>query len=126
MAHAGTDRAGPDSQEPQLYDTDRAADPADLYRLRHDYPEPNLPAGTAWLYGLEGGTRDGAARNRSDGRDVFARRHRAARLRYPSNGSVWLLSNWLVGVAAGRARPDDVDEQVRLADGHTRDRDGPR
>ena len=86
VAHAQSDPPGEADHQPLLRRSDDAAHHPDLHRLWNADSQPGLPAGIARLHRVEGGARDGAARDGRDGGDVPAGRNRAQRLRHPQAG----------------------------------------
>ena len=112
------------SQEPQIRDSYPSSHRADLQLVWDANPEPGLFAGIAWLYGVESRSRDGAARPGRNGRDVPARRNRAARLRYPADGRVWFLPDRCFDLDAGEPRSRHGNFELHLAYGDSGSRDG--
>src|ERR1700719_357501 len=116
MAHAATDRASADSTQPQLLYPDDYVDSDDLHRLRDADSEPGLSAGSARLYGVESGGRDGAARTRFARLDVPARQYRQARFGHPTAGGDRFPDDRHRELATGELEPQYVD--VGLHEAH--------
>ena len=81
-----SDPPGAADHQPLLRYSDHAADHPDFHGVWDADSESGLSAGIARLHGVEGGPRDGAARDGRDVGDVPAGRNRAQRLRHPQAG----------------------------------------
>src|SRR5579875_1514850 len=124
MEHAGTDRPGADSAQPEFQRAHVPADHDDVHGLRDADSESRLPAGFAGLYRVAGGPRDGAARDGPDGGDVLPRRNRQARLRYASVGGSWIFPDRRRELVARVAQLEHVDVEFHRADDRAGYRDG--
>src|SRR5216683_737731 len=91
MANSRANCPGPHTQEQEFLPAYRPPYHLNLHRVWDADSQSYLPTNSTRLHGVAGRTHDAAARIRLDLLDVFPRRYRTARVRYPSSRNSGLL-----------------------------------